>query len=155
VYLHMESSKVADETQSMDKYMHTDSDGLSTQGDAMQRLLAMIWSKHESRGFKLFSYQWHVFIELYTFMRVIETLIKVMSFLRNYRSFHSRNRCMLAIFISTPLYLPSIRPNATVAVSEVSERQLTFGRNELVSVRTPKWKILLSKFQGPMPYMVR
>jgi hypothetical protein len=39
-------------------------------------------------------------------------------------------------------------------LAEVSERLALFGRNELVSKRTPKWKILVSKFQGPMPYMV-
>jgi len=44
---------------------------------------------------------------------------------------------------------------AETATVEVSERLAVFGRNELVSVQTPKWKILLSKFQGPMPYMVR
>ena len=38
----MDSSKVADDTENMDNYMHTGHDGLTTQGDVMQRLLAMI-----------------------------------------------------------------------------------------------------------------
>lgn len=44
----MDSSKEANETESMDKYMHTGHDGLTTQGDVLQRLLAMIYLKLEN-----------------------------------------------------------------------------------------------------------
>jgi H+-transporting ATPase len=38
--------------------------------------------------------------------------------------------------------------------AEVTGRLERFGRNELVSKITPKWKIFVSKFRGPMPYMI-
>jgi len=51
-------------------------------------------------------------------------------------------------------HIPACPPRPIPSCAEHAERLSRFGRNELISERTPKWKIFLSKFWGPMPIMI-
>jgi hypothetical protein len=142
-----DGTEVADEVETIDEFMHTGPDGLTTQGARVQRL-PVYWDLGAGPAFVL------VFVGVWAARSLLLESGSLSCLMLGLFLKKKLNLIALPRPPLPPISLARARVLVGCCLAEVSERLALFGRNELVSKRTPKWKILVSKFQGPMPYMV-